>query len=135
MVCGDGNLTFLIDERRCVKNEELFHGNLLYNEFNRNPAYIISDCSFAITANEEPSGYRLALNIAHQSHTEVVTALTFTSSNSLTNAVVVARMNQTVSNCQIATLEVYRGRKQSTVIHHDGFSLRNSRTIEVVQMM
>ena len=33
-ICHDSNLTFLVNERRCVENEELFNGSikLLYDE-------------------------------------------------------------------------------------------------------
>ena len=29
IICLDSNLTFLVSERRCVENEELFNGNII----------------------------------------------------------------------------------------------------------
>ena len=37
----------------------------------------------------------------------------------------------TSSSCQIAALEVYRGREQAIEIRHDGFSLSDRGTVEV----
>ena len=92
--------------------------------------FFFLDCSFAIAASNEHSTYRLALNIDHPSDTEIITAATFTSLNNMTNAVIIG--NQTIaSHCQIDSLEVYRGRKQSTRIRHDGFYLNKTGTIKV----
>ena len=37
------------------------------------------------------------------------------------------------SFCHIASLEVYRGREQAIEINHDGFSLSDNGTIQVLQ--
>ena len=94
--------------------------------------YISSDCSFAIAVSNERSAYRLALNIDHPSDAEITTAATFTALNNMTDAVIIA--NQTIaSHCQIDSLEVYRGKKQSTQIRHDGFYLNKTGTIKVIK--
>ena len=97
--------------------------------------YIISDCSFAIAVmNKEPT-YRLTLSIDHPNVTEIITATTFTSLNNLTESaavIITKQMNQTISNhCQIASLEVYRGKKHSIVVNHCGFSLSDMGEIKV----
>lgn len=102
-----------------------------------------ADCGFAITASGEASIYRLVLNISyHQNLTdsEVLTAATLNSTNNPVDTVVTVRNQQmeqvSVLNCQwqIASLEVYRGRKLSIPISHDGFSLNNRKTIEVINL-
>ena len=99
-------------------------------------AHTISDCSFAIAVGKEPSSYRLTLSIDHPNDTEITTAAIFTSLNNLTESdaiIITKQMNQTISNqyCQIASLEVYRGKKQSIMINHRGFLLSDMGGIEV----
>jgi hypothetical protein len=36
-----------------------------------------------------------------------------------------------VSNCEVTSLEVYRGKQNITKIHHNGFNITNQRDIEV----
>ena len=98
---------------------------------------MISDCSFAITTNEEGLyTLRLALSIAHQNDTDVITAATFFNSSSkykLTDVVVVHRDQLiNISFCHISSLEVYQGRQQVIIITHNGFSLSQRGTIEVI---
>ena len=96
-----------------------------------------SDCNFTITATEEESSiHRLALIIDYQNDTEMITATTpfnFDTSN-LTDAVVYHRStNRPVNSafCHITSLEVYRGRNETTKIRHDGFHLNQRGAIEV----
>ena len=99
--------------------------------------YIISDCSFAIAVMSKEPTYRLTLSIDHPNVTEIITTTTFTSPNNLTESaavIITKQMNQTISNhCQIASLEVYRGKKHSIVISHCGFSLSDMGEIEVLK--
>ena len=97
----------------------------------------ISDCSFAITVRIDPLIHRLILSINHpNNYTEITTATTLTSLNNLTESaavIITKQMNQTISNhCQIASLEVYRGKKHSIEINHCGFSLSDMGEIEVI---
>ena len=96
----------------------------------------LTECDFAFIPSEGPPNLRITLNLhlADQSHTEVehlVTAATATFNTSDDSTVVDARIvvaNNTLqavngSFCHIASLEVYRGKRQITVINHNGFSL------------
>ena len=87
-----------------------------------------------MSSSKEPT-YRLTLSIDHPNGTEIITATTFTSPNNLTESaavIITKQMNQTISNhCQIASLEVYRGKKHSIVVNHCGFSLSDMGEIEV----
>ena len=105
---------------------------------------LISDCSFAITTNEELSIQRLALSIAHQNDSDVITAATvFNSSDiyKLTDAVIVHRDHaQSVNTinesfCHISSLEVYRGRQKAIEIAHSGFYLSHRGTIVVITQL
>ena len=77
----------------------------------------------------ELSTFRVRIKFDHQNSTDVErhTAVTSTSNNSLTTAVVVATNNikQPVNGslCRITSLQVYRGRRHITMISHDGFFL------------
>ena len=94
-------------------------------------------CSFSISPSTEHSTLRVTVTLGHhRNSTEVEQIDTFTSDDSLTNAVIVAvtNANQLVSGslCQITSLEVYRGRKHITEISHDGFSLSDKGTFMVI---
>ena len=94
-------------------------------------------CNFAITASEEPSAYRLAIYINdHDLHqAEFITATTLNLQfYNLTDAVVVYEEEQVNSSvCNISSLEVYRGREKAIEISHNGFSLSERATIEVLR--
>ena len=66
-------------------------------------------------------------------HNELRT--TDASNTTFTTAVITTTdpMQQQVNSlvCHIASLEVYRGRRQITEISHDGFSLSETGTVEV----
>ena len=133
---GDGNLTFLVSERRCVNNEEFFNGELDMPKVNNFTTTMTSDCNFTITATEEESSiHRLALIINYQ-NADMITAATpfsFDTSN-FTDAIVYHRpTGQPVRSafCQIISLEVYRGRNKAIKINHDGFHLSQSGAIKV----
>ena len=92
-------------------------------------------CNFAITASEEPSAYRLAIYISDLHQAEFITATTPNLQfYNLTDAVVVYEEEQVNSSvCNISSLEVYRGRKKAIEISHNGFSLSERATIEVLR--
>ena len=106
---------------------------------------MISDCSFAITTNEEElSTQRLALSISHQNDSDVITVATvFNLSDiyKLTDAVVVHREHaQSVNTintsfCHISSLEVYRGRNTAIEIAPSGFSFGHRGTIVVITQL
>lgn len=86
-----------------------------------------TECGFSITPNEGPPILRITLDLVRNISRieEHFRALTFTSDNrTLVDARIVVS-NDTINGsfCHIASLEVYRGSKQSVVISHDGFSL------------
>jgi hypothetical protein len=119
------NYLMVFKEKYCYNNSEVNH--TIYN----------TGCSFAIAANEEElSHHRLALSIADQSDTNVITAATFFNSSGtlkLTDAVVVhsaRELSVNTSFCHISSLEVYRGRQNTTEIRQDGFALSQMGTIE-----
>ena len=90
-----------------------------------------------------PSDFRLAVLVfgAQEEDTEYEQFKTYMHCNhQITNAVVV-RGNVTHqidlangSICHIASLEVYRGKRGVTKISHNGFSLSDKGTIEVIEM-
>ena len=137
-VCSDdGNLTFLVSDRRCVNNEEFFNGELDMPKVNDFTTTVTSDCNFTIIATKEDSStHRLVLKIKYQNDTEMITAATpfsFDTSN-LTDAVVYHRpTGQPVKSafCQISSLEVYRGKNKAIKIRHNGFHLNQRGAIEV----
>ena len=65
------------------------------------------------------------VNIQGSTITNIVTDSSIT--------VIYNEANRSVNNsfCNISSLEVYRGREQTIVISHDGFSLSDNGTIEV----
>lgn len=59
-------------------------------------------------------------------------AMTYAVNNTLTAAqIVVYNSNKKANNCNIVSLEVYRGRKQTIGINYSGFSLNESGAIMV----
>ena len=66
---------------------------------------------------------------------ESTTALIISSLQTLTDAVVIHQqslMQVNSSFCHISSLEVYQGREQAIEISHQGFTLSNGGTIEVL---
>ena len=89
---------------------------------------LIVECSFVLTPSEDSSLTRLGLLIVDES----LVAMTYTANNTLTMAQVVAATQKVrPSNCNITSLEVYRGRKQAIGISYRGFHLNDSGVIMV----
>ena len=92
-------------------------------------------CRFAIAPGVEALGLRIGVSFFRQNHTKVpklTTVLTIRSNDSaIVDATIVTVSNtcQPVNSslCHIASLEVYRGRRQITKISHDGFFLKSRR--------
>ena len=88
----------------------------------------IVECSFVLTPSEDSSLTRLGLLIVNESSV----AMTYTVNNILTAAqVVVYNSTNKVGNCNITSLEVYRGRRQAIGISYSGFHLNDSGVIMV----
>ena len=103
---------------------------------------MIADCDFLIAPSEDLMDSRISLVITDSPSTgnQVDVALRMTAStvgsSGITEAVVVfngTMANQTVSSaaCNIASIKVYRGRRQVIEISHKGFSLNERGNIEV----
>jgi hypothetical protein len=99
---------------------------------------INTECPFVITPNGELNTSRLILNIEVAGAATI--AQTLTMNNNVADPVVALRgsaehtqLNN--STCQISSLEVYRGREQAIEINHQGFSLSDSGTIKVHQLL
>ena len=84
--------------------------------------------SFTFTPNENIPLPRLAVFFME----DIPVAMTYTANNTPTTAKVVAigSMNQ-VENCDIVSLEVYRGREQTVNISYSGFTLNDNGTVMV----
>lgn len=87
----------------------------------------IVECSFVLTPSENTSLTRLGLFIVNESSV----AMTYTVNNTLTAAQVADKSMNKVSNCNITSLEVYRGRRQAIDINYSGFYLNDSGVIMV----
>ena len=131
-ICRDNlNLTYLVSEDRCAKDQELFNGNIVGNNSNLKYYFFCHlDCGFATVPNGEPSNLSIAL-VLNGSNLRIADP-----EASLTDATIVSITNGTHqlvngSVCQISSLEVYRGRSQITVISYDGLSLSGSGTVKV----
>ena len=93
-------------------------------------------CVFAIA----PVGYNnimLAVYMDnHQSINNVITLMTVDTNSSKSVAVITYRERYEEANssldCHIDSLEVYRGRQQVTEIRHNGFSINENGSIEVI---
>ena len=96
-------------------------------------------CRIAIAPGVEASGLRIGVSFFRQNDTklpQLTTVLTIRSNDSaIVDATIVTVSNtcQPVNSslCHIASLEVYRGRRQVTEISHDGFFLSERGTIKV----
>ena len=147
--CQGDNLTFLVSERMCVKNQELIDGMRYLDTVtacsttknDENHVIIFSDCSadcdFAITPKRMPLNCQIVLTIDHRNQTTFVTAKAFNST--LVDALVTVANSTnscqpaTSPFCYISSLEVYRGREEAinNIISHEGFSLSDKGTIQV----
>lgn len=83
---------------------------------------------FAITPSGSPMTYELAAFIQESADKTLILRVYY--SNTFKDAVVIdKRQNQQIMNstidCQLISLEVYRGRQQITEINHSGFSINN----------
>ena len=90
-----------------------------------------SECSFAITTKGEPQNLNIILGIGIYGTSTALTAI----GNRIANAIVTFKdTGQPVNNsiCQISSLEVYHGREQAIEISHQGFSLSDDCSIEVL---
>ena len=84
--------------------------------------------------------YRLSIALTYTAQQtnnsiESTTTLTISSLQTLTDVVVIHQqslMQVNSSFCHISSLEVYRGREQPIEISHQGFTLSNGGTIEVL---
>lgn len=88
--------------------------------------YIV-DCMFAIAPSGSPTTYELAAFIRESADKTLILRVY---SNTFKDAVVIdKRQNQQIMSstidCQLISLEVYRGRQQITEINHSGFSINN----------
>ena len=86
----------------------------------------------------ERSKFRLAASITHQidNRLEQFEILDIDNSTLINASIVAVNItDQLVSSsfCHIASLEVYRGRRQITEISHDGFSLSERGQVQVNQ--
>ena len=129
--CGGKN-TYLISEDQCVKDEELFRGNLIEPYTITIITCHSAGCSEAIvpTSSLHPTTIsvfdRPSPNVTHlltgaANGTKYIETFKFNETSQLVNS----------SLCYISSLEVYRGRDQAIEISHQGFSLNNNGNIEV----
>ena len=130
--CPD-NTTYLVAGKQCVNNSDLFNGKLLKDMYGVIIIYRFLECSFAITPTGEP--HQLSLIIKTVNGTSRLQTI---NGSSALNATVITRstggqVDQSIYH--ISSLEVYRGRKQAIEISYDGFSLSDSGTIEVYNII
>ena len=133
--CGDKN-TYLISEERCVKDEELFGGNLI--DFEPYTITIITchsaGCSEAIIPTSSLHLTTILLSVLDRSSANVTHLLTGAANG--TTYIETFKFNETSqlvnsSLCDISSLEVYRGRDQAIEISYQGFSLSDNGSIKV----
>ena len=143
----DDNLTYLVSERQCVRNQGLLNGIIASSdsELDASPALlrlheiflIPAGCMFSIAPSQQHSNITLTILIRTTNQRETL-LMTPEAGNILTEAVIVHRttMHQSVnsSSCSISSLEVYRGKQQAFEIAHDGWSLTDNGTIKVVTL-
>ena len=118
----------MIEENCCIRNDGFFVGKLTVCTLR----YVYckrTECrSFAVTPSGEPTVKRLAISLNRENQ-----AITHDSMEMPTIASIASNSNVHVNGslCQIRSLEVYRGKTQTTEISHAGFALSNKGTFEV----
>ena len=131
--CHD-NPTYLISEDRCVNDQELFNGNADTTSITLRLINFISlDCGFGFVSNEAPSYLTTSL-IFRQNGSIILFKQLKTVDASSDAAVAIINGTRRLVNgslCQIASLEVYRGRDQIIEISHDGLSLSQNGNVKV----
>lgn len=132
--CQMGNLTFLTGQNQCVREEDLFRGNLFcyvwwtFYHCIHHPV----DCNHTILASESNVVALADVNSNPSSVTHLVLynpsmaeRFWFNESNQVLNS----------SCCSISRLEVFRGWNQTFEISHSGFSLSDNATVQVCVQM
>ena len=128
---GTRGSAYLINERQCVSDEELFSGMELLIQIDVHVSiYHCTECSSAITPTGA-STFLIPMATIYSQHSAINT---FT--NDFDEYVALFDFNETnqrvnSSFCNISSLEVYRGRKRAIEINHQGFSLNDSGSVEV----
>ena len=92
--------------------------------------YYCTGCSHAVVPIEE--SHLTAIVFIDSLNTSIVTHLRADSRDQISRfhfSETLQALNN--SFCQVASLEVYRGREQAIEISHDGFSLNDNGSIEV----
>ena len=112
----------------------------------RNTVYILHDTGYtnmqAVCLPFSPIGFQNHHMIAvymesHQSHTITLKTADTNASRSvavITNRKQYGEVNSSL-DCHIDSLEVYRGMKKVTEISHDGFSINENGSIEVIALL
>ena len=121
--------TYVIEENRCVKNDNFFASKLAILCTLTKILFKCTECrSFAFTPSGEPTVKRLAISLDRGNQ-----SMTHDSMKMPAIASIVSNSNARVNDslCQIANLEVYRGKTQTTEISHAGFILSNEGIFEV----
>ena len=127
------NTSYLVNEKQCVLDEDLFYGMKFYVDIDGNLMVImISDSSGCSTAIAPMNSTFLIPTTAIDGRYSVITH----TDKYFNEYVVIFGFNRTnkmvnSSFCTISSLEVYRGREQAIEISHQGFSLRGNGSIEV----
>ena len=140
-----GNETFVTDERQCVSNNDLLNGMkflmIVYNghalitclKTQVKTHSLHSECEFAIAPNGSRMTQEISVFIRDQ---KGITLLAVFLNSKVYNAVITQREQSqqtrgSFSNCNIVSLEVYRGRHQAYKISHQGFSVTSQTSITV----
>ena len=137
----DPSASYLINEKQCALDEELFNGMYHVGSTYSNNKSDNSDltCTIIIVI----IGCRVAIvpinstflipTASIDSRYSVITSTLFKPSRECVEIFGFNGTNQTLNSgfCQISSLEVHRGREQAIEISHQGFSLGNSGSIEV----
>lgn len=134
--------TYLVDEKRCVNNQDLYNGSYIITTsmsicVHTNTIQIHADCSFAVAPSEwikESSILRIAVDIGHGNN-KTLMVTDESNSESLSDAVIIERVEpyQRVNSslCHISSLEVYQGRQQTTEMNPNAFYISESGSTKV----
>ena len=133
------NSTFLVDERRCISDQELLNGIFSINYVQSIIIDIIprmnTGCRYAFVHEETQA---IAVYIINTYRNETYYSITTSDANSSSDMLATLSFTgpnretgHTSFDCQIVSLEVYPGRQKAIKINHVGFNITESGAIEV----